>query len=178
MINCLWVSGKFKGQGLAVRLLEECLSDARAQGKAGVAVVSASKKKPFLTDKSFFAAQGFETVDTAQPWFELLFLPLVPGAAPPSFSKRARSGVGGNPSGFTFIYSQQCPFMASVVASMAAQARERGHPVETIHLLDARQAQEQGSPFGTLGIYWRGHLLTHELMPAEKFAQELDRLGA
>lgn len=178
VINCLWVSGRFKGQGWAVRLLEECLADARAQGRDGIAVVSGSKKKPFLTDKSFYLAQGFQTVDSAPPWFELLFLPLVSGALAPRFTKRVRTGAGGNPAGFTFVWSRQCPFMESVVASMAAQARERGHPVETIRLESAAQARELGSPFGTLGIWWHGRLLTHELMPPEKFARELDRLGS
>ena len=177
VINCLWVSGRFKGQGIAARLLETCLEDARRQDKSGVAVVSASTKKAFLTDKSFFTAYGFATCDSALPWFELLFLPLKADAVPPSFTKRARSGNGGNPAGFTFVYSRQCPFMESVVADMAAQAAARGHPCETIRLESAAQAREIGSPFGTLGIWWRGRLLTHELMPADKFAKLLDGLA-
>jgi hypothetical protein len=66
--------------------------------------------------------------------------------------------------------------MESVVAAMAEQARGRGHPVETIHLASAAQAREMGSPFGTLGIWWRGRLLTHEPMPPARFAKELDKL--
>lgn len=47
-IYCLWVAGAFKGRGHAKALLEHCLSEARAQGKAGVCVLSARKKKPFF----------------------------------------------------------------------------------------------------------------------------------
>lgn len=36
-INCLWVSGSLKGHGYSSELLEECLRDAKAQGKNGVA---------------------------------------------------------------------------------------------------------------------------------------------
>ncbi|HEX2953081.1 MAG TPA: GNAT family N-acetyltransferase, partial [Bacillota bacterium] len=32
-INCLWVSGQFKGQGYADKLLEECMNDAKQQAK-------------------------------------------------------------------------------------------------------------------------------------------------
>ena len=32
-INCLWVSGSLKGHGYSSELLEECLRDAKAQGK-------------------------------------------------------------------------------------------------------------------------------------------------
>lgn len=35
-INCLWVSGSLKGHGYSSELLEECLRDAKAQGKNGV----------------------------------------------------------------------------------------------------------------------------------------------
>lgn len=47
MINCLWVAGKFKGQGISTRLLNECIADAKKQKMDGVAVVSSTKVKPF-----------------------------------------------------------------------------------------------------------------------------------
>jgi hypothetical protein len=40
----------------------------------GIAVVSSTKIKPFLTDKKFYLKQGFEVVDSAPPYFELLVL--------------------------------------------------------------------------------------------------------
>ena len=38
-INCLWVSGSLKGHGYSGELLEECLRDAKAQGKNGVCIL-------------------------------------------------------------------------------------------------------------------------------------------
>ncbi len=67
IIHCLWVSGQYKGQGYAKKLLQECLDDARAAGMNGVAVVTSSKVKPFLTDKKFYLKHGFKTIDTAPP---------------------------------------------------------------------------------------------------------------
>ena len=40
-INCLWVSGSLKGHGYSSNLLEECLRDAKAQGKNGVCILCA-----------------------------------------------------------------------------------------------------------------------------------------
>ena len=57
VINCLWVSGKFKGQGLSVKLLEECINDAKQKNMQGIAVVTSSKVKPFLTDRKFYYTQ-------------------------------------------------------------------------------------------------------------------------
>jgi predicted GNAT family acetyltransferase len=176
LINCLWVSGRFKGQGLAKRLLDECIFDARAQGKQGVAVVSSTVVKPFLTEAAFYRKHGFQLVDQAAPWFELLFLPLEPQVEAPRFSERARLGLGGNSCGITFVWSSQCPFMAEYVASMAQQAREQDHLVECIELESARQAQELGSPFGTMGMYFQGKFVNHELMPPAKFAKLLATL--
>ena len=40
-ISCLWVSGSLKGHGYSSELLEECLRDAKAQGKNGVCILCA-----------------------------------------------------------------------------------------------------------------------------------------
>ncbi len=73
-INCLWVSGQYKGKGLSTMLVDDCIRDAKSQKMDGVVVVSSSKVMPFLTDKKFFIKNGFSVSDTADPYFELLSL--------------------------------------------------------------------------------------------------------
>ena len=54
-INCLWVSGSLKGHGYSSELLEECLRDAKAQGKNGVCILCAEgRKREFLADPKLF----------------------------------------------------------------------------------------------------------------------------
>ena len=48
-IQCFWVAGRYKGQGLGKQLLQECIDD--SQGKHGIVVVTSKRKKPFLTNK-------------------------------------------------------------------------------------------------------------------------------
>lgn len=169
VINCLWVSGKFKGQGIAPQLLKECIQDAQKLKMDGIAVVSSTKVKPFLTDKKFYLHANFEIVDSAPPYFELLTLKFNPKATNPSFTESVKKGTCENKKGFTFIYSNQCPFMQEYVGLLSEICKNKSIPCQTIHLKTFQEAQKMGSPFGTLGIYYNGEFKTHELMSEKKF---------
>ena len=52
-INCLWVSGSFKGHGYSSDLLSKCIEDSREKGKEGLCILAAARKKPFLADSKF-----------------------------------------------------------------------------------------------------------------------------
>ena len=52
-IDCLWVSGSFKGHGYSNDLLDECIKDSKAKGKIGLCILTSEKKKPFLADPKF-----------------------------------------------------------------------------------------------------------------------------
>jgi ribosomal protein S18 acetylase RimI-like enzyme len=178
IIHCLWVSGQFKGQGYAKKLLQECMDDARAARMNGVAVVTSSKVKPFLTDKKFYLKHGFKTIDTAPPYFELLACPFHPDAPLPRFAEHVKNGTthAGN-KGFTFVYSHQCPFMEDYGGRIYAEiAQKRGFETHIIHLKNAQEAQQSGSPFGTFGMWYNGAFQCHELMTEAKFEQYLDSL--
>lgn len=175
-INCLWVSGQFKGQGHSSRLLDECIKDSLALGKDGIAVVSSNKVKPFLTDKKFFLKKGFQVVDSALPYFELLALKFNPAAGNPGFTDKAKGALCDNANGFTFIYSNQCVFMEEYVHLLNETAMESGIPSQTIKLTSSNQAQTMGSPFGTLGIYYEGQFVTHELMTKDKFKKLIEEI--
>jgi GNAT superfamily N-acetyltransferase len=169
IINCLWVAGKFKGQGIATELVNECIKDAKKQKMDGVAVVSSNKVKPFLTDKRFYLHKGFKVVDSAPPYFELLVLKFNKDASEPEFTEKVKLGTCDNKEGFTFIYSNQCPFMEEYVNLFSDICKSRNISSMSICLKDCGEAQAQGSPFGTLGIYYNGEFKTHEIMPEKKF---------
>ncbi|NCB42632.1 MAG: GNAT family N-acetyltransferase [Clostridia bacterium] len=174
LINCLWVSGQFKGKGLSTQLLNECIADTKAQKMDGIVVVSSSKVKPFLTDKKFYLKHGFEIVDTAPPYFELLVLKFNPKAKNPVFSANAKEGRCENKEGFTFIYSNQCPFMEEYVLLLSEIAKRNGMTAKIHKLQNYKEAQTMGSPFGTLGIYFKGAFQTHELMSENKFEKYIE----
>jgi ribosomal protein S18 acetylase RimI-like enzyme len=173
IVNCLWVSGQFKGKGYARELVESCIEDARKKGKAGVAVVTSKKVKPFLTDIRFWISAGFEIVDEAEPYFALMAYRLNEKIPSPCFAERAKGGTCANRKGFTFIYSNQCVFMEEYVSLLAEVAKSENIEAKIIRLKDSDDAKHNGSPFGTLGIYYDGVFLTHELMTGEKFRKLL-----
>ena len=47
-IDCLWVSGQFKGHGYSSELLAECIRDSREKGKKGLCVLSFEKETRFF----------------------------------------------------------------------------------------------------------------------------------
>ena len=173
LINCLWVSGKFKGQGWSSRLLDECLKDGEAQGKDGILYVTAGKKEHYLTDKSFFVHKGFELIDEAPPHFELLARKLKDKADMPRFTPAAKGDVPVEGEDFRFVYTDQCPFTGEYVPLMAGWAREAGFQAEVIKLTSAREVREQAGPFGTLGIWFRGKPVGHSPMSEKMFAKLL-----
>lgn len=168
VINCLWVAGKFKGKGISAKLLNECIQDAKNKKMDGIAVVSSIKKKPFLTDKKFYLHHGFEVVDSAPPYFELLAVKFNKNAKNPSFTENTKKGICKNKKGFTLIYSNQCPFMEEYVALLDKVCKNKKIPSQVVKLTSYKEAQELGSPFGTLGIYYNGEFKTHELIPEKR----------
>lgn len=176
IINCLWVSGQYKGKGYSKQLLEACIADARAQGKDGIAVVTSQKVKPFLTDKKFYLWHGFTVADAVPPYFELLVLKWNTAAENPQFAPHIKTGESAFPPGLTVVYSRQCPFMDDFAHLYVALAHRHGFEAQAIELTNTREAQALGSPFGTFGIWYNGIFQFHELMPESKFEQYLSSL--
>ncbi|MFP4522688.1 MAG: GNAT family N-acetyltransferase [Fibrobacterota bacterium] len=176
IINCLWVSGKFKKQGIAATLLDECIKDARSSGKDGICVISSGVKKPFLTDKSFFIRNGFKTIEKAPPYFELLYLDLSGKGKAPHLSPEVSTGKCGVKEGFHFLYSDQCPFMEEYVNIMAEALRTKNISSSVEKLKSSSRAQKSPCAFGTLGIFYKGNLITHELIPPRKLDKFIEKV--
>ncbi|MFA8342648.1 MAG: GNAT family N-acetyltransferase, partial [Rhodothermaceae bacterium] len=109
-IHCFWVSGKFKGQGYAKKLLQECENFAKKNNKKGIVAVCSDKKKPFISDKKFFISRGFEVCDKAEPYFEMVVKKFDPKYEDPCFKENAKKLESNFKDGVEVIYSDLCPF--------------------------------------------------------------------
>lgn len=176
VINCLWVSGQFKGKGFSTQLLDKCIEDAKKQKMNGIAVVSSNKVKPFLTDKKFYLKHGFKVIDTAEPYFELLYLELNPNAAKPKFAEIAKLGISEVKKGFAFYFSNQCPFMEVYVYKLAEVLKAKCIDFKIVKIENSTDAQKSPSAFGTLGIFYNGKFVSHELMTEKKFEELVDKI--
>ncbi|MEG1448624.1 MAG: YoaP domain-containing protein [Oscillospiraceae bacterium] len=175
-IDCLWVSGQFKGQGNSNLLLEECINDSKNKGKRGLVILSAKKKMPFLADPKYLRYKGFELADTSQPFYELFYLPFQKDAPKPSFNDSVKSMMVGE-KGFVLYYSHQCPFTAKYVPIIEEIAKSRNIPFNVIRFETAKQAQNAPAPFTTYSLFYNGQFITNEILSDKKFEKIVAEKG-
>ena len=176
-INCFWVSGQYKGQGHANRLLEACITDAKGKEKRGLVVLSSKKKMPFLSDPQYFKYKGFEVCDTAEPHFELLYLPFDRRTEKPSFKVCCRKGQIENNDGFVLYYTNQCPHTEKYAPLIANLAKSKGVPFSLVKYKDKEEAQIAPSPFTTYSLFYNGEFVTNEILSDSKFMKFLLEKG-
>ncbi len=171
-IDCLWVSGSFKGHGYSNDLLGACAADSREKGRKGLCILSSAKKKPFLADPKYLQHKGFAVADEADNGIQLWYLPFGKDAQPPRFKDCARHPHVDEP-GFVLYYTHQCPFNAKYVPVVEATAKEQGVPFRAV-LLDSRAAaQNAPTPVTTYALFRDGAYLTNEQMNDKRFLKLL-----
>ncbi len=167
-IDCLWVSGQFKGHGYSSLLLNACMDDGREKGKKGLVILSSKKKAGFLSDPGYLKYKGFQRVDAADPYFELWCLPFEEGAELPRFGKSVHEHEN-MPKGFVLYYTNQCPFTAKYVPLLEEMAKNRKAPFQSVHIQTREDAQNAPSPFTTFSLFYDGQFVTHEILSEKKF---------
>lgn len=138
-------------------------------------VLSSKKKLGYLSDPKYMKYKGFELADTAQPHFELLYLPFDKESEKPSFNQEALYPAN-LPKGVSLYYTSQCPFTAKYVPLLARLLEERGVPHQITHIETREAAQNAPSPYTTFSIFCDGAFITHELPSEAKFAKLIDSL--
>lgn len=171
-INCFWVSGQYKGKGYGKRLLNEAIEDAKAKGARGLAVISAEKKRPFLTDPKFLKAQGFQTCDAAEPYFELLYLPFSPDAPRPQFRACCKEAAIGE-KGYVLYYTDQCPFAQKYARIIAAAAEEQDEQMVLRQFASMQDAQSAPCAVTNYALFYDGQFITNEILSETKFQKLL-----
>lgn len=112
-IDCLWVSEQFKGHGYSTLLLEECIKDIKDKGKKGLVILSSKKKMGFLSDPKYMRYKGFETADTASPYFELMYLPFDKNAEKPHFKSLVKEIKQNDIQNYAILH-QSIPFYSKI----------------------------------------------------------------
>ena len=168
-INCLWVSGSMKGHGYSNNLLDECIRDAKAQGRKGLCILSSEKrKKELLADPKYLAYKGFALADTSDCGITLQYLPLAPEAEPPRFRECARHPEVAE-DGFVLYYTDQCPFTYYWVPRVEEAARDHNIPLKVIHITDKESARNVPAPVTTYALFRDGKFVTQSIQSDKKF---------
>jgi len=173
-IDCLWVSGSFKGHGYSNDLLSECIRDSKDKGKKGLCILSSAKKKPFLADPKYLEYKGFAVCDEADNGIQLWYLPFAADAKPPRFKECAKHPHADD-AGYVLYYTSQCPFNAKYVPILEKTAKDHGVPFKAICLENKDDAQNAPTPVTTYALFYDGEYLTNEQMNDTKFLKLLQR---
>ena len=198
-IDCLWVSGSFKGHGYSTDLLDACIKDSKEKGMKGLCILASAKKKPFLADPKFLKYKGFKVADEADNGIQLWYLPFEESAeaqgasqedCPRDSEAQGASGVsqGTCPAdaeapafkacakhphidekGYVLYYTSQCPFNAKYVPVLEKTAEENGIPFHAIHIESREAAQNAPTPVTNYALFHDGEYVTNEQMNDKKF---------
>jgi GNAT superfamily N-acetyltransferase len=165
LINCFWVSGKYKGQGYGSQLYQACEDDARKAGMKGIVVVTSKKKQPFMSDLKFFKRKGFELADEAPPYFQLWYKPLDTKVEAPRFKEVAKSATCDVKKGLAVYYTHGCPFNEYYVnVELKRIANERGIPIQITHLKTAKEARQHFVPHTLYSVFYNGNFVTQHVL--------------
>ena len=168
-INCLWIAGSMKGHGYSNDLLDECLRDAKVQGKKGVCVLSSEgRKREFLSDPKYLAYKGFRVADTSDCGIHLMSMSFDPKAVLPKFRECARHPETME-RGFVLYYTDQCPFTWYWVPRVQEVANVHGVPLKVIHITCKEDAQRVPAPVTTYALFRDGKFVTQAIQSDKKF---------
>lgn len=130
----------------------------------------------YLSDPKYMKYKGFRTVDTANPYFELMYFPFTENAAKPCFknSVHQQEIIA---KGFELYYTNQCPFTAKYVPLIENMVQTRGIDFHVIHIQSKEDAQNAPTPFTTFSLFYNGEFVTHETLSEKKFEKILVEKG-
>jgi GNAT superfamily N-acetyltransferase len=172
-IDCLWVSGSFKGHGYSTDLLNACIKDSREKNRSGICILSASKKKPFLSDPKFLEHKGFKVCDESDNGIQLWYLPFGDDAETPKFKECAKHPHT-DEMGYVLYYTNQCPFNAKYVPVLEKTAKDNGIRFKAIKLDTKQKAQNAPTPVTNYAFFQDGKYVTNEQMNDKRFLKQVN----
>ena len=131
---------------------------------------------PFLSDPKYLRYKGFAVADTAEPYYELMYLPFEMGAAKPCFKQTVKSPKISE-QGFVLYYAHQCPYTAKYVPLIESIATARSAPFRAIRFETTEEAQNAPAPFTSYSLFYNGGFVTNEILSDKKFEKLLEEKG-
>lgn len=168
-IHCIWIFVKqHQRKGRGSILVEGCLDDARMAGMRGV--VAMVRDGPWLADRRLYVANGFESIDTAPPDYELLVRKFDGSAVNPAFKKDWDKRLEQYGRGLTVIRSSQCPHIAKFAAEIIETAgKEYGISPTVVDLESWSDAQNAPTPYAVFALIYNGRLLADHQISRTRF---------
>jgi hypothetical protein len=176
LIHCIWIySRRDQRKGWGSILVQACLDDARKAGMSGAAVIV--REGPWMADRRLFVSNGFASVDTAPPDYELLASQFDSSTAAPAFEKDWSRKLAQYKHGLTVIRSSQCPHIAKFASEIVETAENEYHIKPTvIDLKSWSDAQKAPTPYAVFALIYNGRLLADHQISRTRFRNIMNRL--
>lgn len=170
-IHCIWMNpNKYKNKGYGSLLVKESIKDAEKQEKYGVAVVTS--EGAFMAGKDLFLKNGFKSIASAKPSYELMVKILKKGPLPKfmGWEKQLNKYQGLN-----IIYSNQCPWVARSIKELDEIAKKEGLKLNITELKSAKDAQNAPSIYASFNVIYNGKLLADHYISSRRFQNILNK---
>lgn len=163
-VGCMWVAGKYKGNGYAKALLKKAEDEAKERGKSGLVTVVGTKKFHFMNDTKWLLKQGFEEVEKLPYGFSLLVKKFDKSAEQPKFRKSVESGECENKDGLTVYFTNRCPFSEyHVTNSLVETVKNRDLNLEVVKFESLEEVQNSPTPATIFSLYYNGRFITTDV---------------
>lgn len=162
-IHCIWTyPNKVKKKGFGKALINECLNDAKAQKKNGLAVITSNG--PFMASKDLFLKNGFKLAEE-DGQYQLLFKEIKKVAKPKlaDYNKELSKYKGLN-----IVYSKQCPWANRFVQDLDKRIINK-YKIKIKEIKTAKQAQTSPSIYAVFNLIFDGKLLADHYISARRF---------
>lgn len=162
-----------KEKGVGTYLIQQCESDAKANGKSGISAMSSDG--PWIANKTLYEKNNFRVAQKLDR-FELMVKLFDPRANTPQFidwTKQQKKYVGWN-----LIYSDQCPWHEKSVSDIKQSAMDNKIKLSIKKLQTPGEAQNAPSGFGTFSLIKDGKLLADHYISRTRFENILKQENA
>jgi hypothetical protein len=164
-IHCIWISkNKYKGKGFASELVKECEKDSKSTGKFGVAVITS--EGPFMAGKDMFLKNGYKSVASVNPSYELLVKSFNDGPKPKIKDWQLQLK---DYQGLNIIYSKQCPWVVRFISELKDSDISNELDLRITELKTPEQAQNAPSIYATFNLIYNGTLLADHYISKTRF---------
>jgi len=164
-IHCLWTSkNTYKNQGHASLLIDECINDAKKLDMAGVAVITS--EGPFMAGKEIFLKNGFKSVASEKPSFELMVKEFKTAETPKFMNWKNQLE---HYDGLHIIYSDQCPWVSRFITELDEIQKKENINLTITKLRTAAEAQHAPSVYASFNLIYNRKLLADHYISKTRF---------
>lgn len=138
--------------------------------------ISSNKDPQVIAKKEWLRGRIKEGLaDTAEPFYELLYLPFTQDAKTPKWKDCAKA-VKNDIKGFSLYYTNGCPFTAKYVPIIEQCAVENNIPLTSIKIDSKEKAQSAPFAWTNFALFYDGNYITNEIPNEKKILGIIEQL--